>query len=107
MQQTLFKRKFSVLLNAVKTENVQHLQAKIQPIKNIVIKKIQKKKIASNLNFKKTSLIFEGNLFNVSLLQPHTKFGISMTSCLGVICTESDKFTNTLFVKVSFVCNDL
>ena len=43
MQQIVFKRKFSVLLDAVKTENVQHLEEKIQPIKNIVIEKIQKK----------------------------------------------------------------
>ena len=43
MKQIVFKRKFSVLLNALKTENVQHLEEKIQTIKNIVIKKIQKK----------------------------------------------------------------
>ena len=43
MQQIVFKRKFSVLFDAVKTENVQHLEEKIQPFKNIVIEKIQKK----------------------------------------------------------------
>ena len=43
MQQIVFKRKFSVLLDTVKTENVQHLEEKIQPIKNIIIRKIQKK----------------------------------------------------------------
>ena len=58
MQQTVFKRQFPVLLDAVKAENVQHHEEKTQPIKNIVIEKIQKK-IASNLNFKKYRLIFE------------------------------------------------
>ena len=43
MQQILFKREFSVLIDAVKTENVQYLVKKIQPIKKIVIEKIQKK----------------------------------------------------------------
>ena len=53
MQQIVFQRKFSGLLDAVKTEILQHLEEMIQPIKNIVIEKIQKK-IASNLNFKKS-----------------------------------------------------
>ena len=44
MQQIVLKRKFSVLLDTVKTENVQHLEEKIQPIKNIFIKKNLKKK---------------------------------------------------------------
>ena len=83
MQQILFKTKFSALLNAVKTETVQQLEEKIRPIKNIVIEKIQKK-IDSNWNFKKTRLIFEKNLFKVSLLHLHTKIGISRTSRLGV-----------------------
>ena len=39
MIQTVFKRKFSVLLDAVKTKNVQHLEEKMQPIKSIVIEK--------------------------------------------------------------------
>ena len=39
MQQILFKRKFSVQFNAAKVKNVQYLKEKIQPIKNIVIKK--------------------------------------------------------------------
>ena len=43
MQQNVFKREFSVLFDAVKTENVQHLEEKIQPIKKIGIKKIKKK----------------------------------------------------------------
>ena len=37
MQQIVFKRKFSVLLDAVKTEKVQHLEENVQPIKNIII----------------------------------------------------------------------
>ena len=40
MQQFVFKRKFSLLLDSVKTENVQHLEEKIHPIKNILIEKI-------------------------------------------------------------------
>ena len=43
MQQIIFKREFSVV---VKAENVQYLEEKIQHIKKIVIKKIQKKKIS-------------------------------------------------------------
>ena len=58
MQQTVFKRKFFILLDAVKSENIQHLEEKIEPIKNIVIENIQKK-IVSNLSFKKYRLIFE------------------------------------------------
>ena len=44
MQQIVFKREFSVLFDAVKTENMQYLEEKIQPIKKIIIKTIQKKK---------------------------------------------------------------
>ena len=39
MQQIVFKRKFSVLLDAVKTENVQYLKEKIQSNKKIIIEK--------------------------------------------------------------------
>ena len=46
MQQIVFKRQFSVLLDAVKIENVQHLEEMIQPIKKIVSEKIQEKKTA-------------------------------------------------------------
>ena len=45
MQQIVFKRKFSILFDVVKTENVQYLEERIQPIKKIVIEKIQKKKL--------------------------------------------------------------
>ena len=44
MQQNVFKREFFFLFDAVKTETVQYLEEKIQPIKKIVNKKIQKKK---------------------------------------------------------------
>ena len=44
MQQTVFKRKFFVLLDAIKTKNVQYLEEKIQPIKEIFIEKNQEKK---------------------------------------------------------------
>ena len=40
MQQTVFKREFSILFDAIQTENVQNLEEKIQPIKMIIIKKI-------------------------------------------------------------------
>ena len=46
MQQIVFKREFSILFDAVKTEKVQYLEEKIRPIKKIVTQKIQKKKIA-------------------------------------------------------------
>ena len=45
MQQTVLKRELSVLFDAVKTENVQYLEEKIQHIKNIVIEKIQIKQM--------------------------------------------------------------
>ena len=37
MQQIVFQRKFSGLLDAVKTEILQHIEEMTQPIKNIVI----------------------------------------------------------------------
>ena len=41
MQQIVFKRDFSVLFNAIKTENVQYLEEKIlQSIKKFVIENI-------------------------------------------------------------------
>ena len=43
MQQIAFKREFSVVFDAVKTKNVQYLEEKMQPIKNIFIENIQKK----------------------------------------------------------------
>ena len=39
MQQNVFKRDFFVLFDAVKTENVQCFEEKIQPIEKIVIEK--------------------------------------------------------------------
>ena len=42
MQQIAFKRELSDLLDAVKTENVEYLEEKVQPIKKIVIEKIKK-----------------------------------------------------------------
>ena len=43
MQQIIFKREFSVSLDAVKTKNVYHIKEKMQFIKNIVNKKTEKK----------------------------------------------------------------
>ena len=43
MQQIVFKREFFILFDAVKTENVQYLEEKIQSIKKKCYKKIQKK----------------------------------------------------------------
>ena len=45
MQQIVFKREFFVIFDAFKTENEQYLEEKIQPIKKIVIQKIQKKSL--------------------------------------------------------------
>ena len=43
MQQVVFKREFPVLFDAVKTENLQYLEQKIQAIKkNVVEKKLLK-----------------------------------------------------------------
>ena len=39
MQQIVFKREFSVLFDAVKTENMQYLDEMVPPIKKIVIEK--------------------------------------------------------------------
>ena len=64
MQQIVFKRKFSVLFDTVKNENVQYLEEKIQPIKKIVIEKIQKKKL---FNFKKSRSIFEKISISIGL----------------------------------------
>ena len=47
MQHIVFKRDFSVLFDAVKTENVQHLEEKIQLIKKIVIKRARKNRLKS------------------------------------------------------------
>ena len=46
----VFKREFPVVFDADKTKNVQNLDEKMQPIKKIVIEKIQKKKSLKNLN---------------------------------------------------------
>ena len=43
MEQIVLKREFSVLFDAIKIKNVQHLEEMIQPIKKIVIEKIQQK----------------------------------------------------------------
>ena len=51
MQQTVFKREYSVLFHAVKTENVQDLEAKL-PKPKLTFKKIAIEKISKNLNFK-------------------------------------------------------
>ena len=44
MQQIVIKKEFSILVDAIKTKNVQYLKEKIPPIKKIVIEKIQQKK---------------------------------------------------------------
>ena len=44
MQQIVIKKEFSILVDAIKTKNVQYLEEKIQPIKKTVIEKIQKGK---------------------------------------------------------------
>ena len=43
MQQIVFKRNFFVLFDAVKTENMQYIEEKMQPIKNVLSKKSRKK----------------------------------------------------------------
>ena len=40
MKQIVFKSKFSISFDAVKTENVQYLEEKTQPIEKIVIEEI-------------------------------------------------------------------
>ena len=99
MQQIVFQRKFSGLLDAVKTEILKHLEEMIQPIKNIVIEKSQEK-ISSNLNFKKSRLIFEKISsrcsYSIYLGYRLTKFDIDRTSRLGV-SLYTDRFINSLF----------
>ena len=43
MIKIIFKSEIFMLFDAVKTENVQYLKEKIQPIKKIAIEKIQEK----------------------------------------------------------------
>ena len=43
MQQIAFKIEFSVLFQPVKTDYMQYLEEKLQPITKIAISKIQKK----------------------------------------------------------------
>ena len=43
MQQIVLKRKNFFLIDSAKTENVQYLEKKIQPVIKIVIEKTQKK----------------------------------------------------------------
>ena len=93
MQQILFKSEFSVLFDAAKTKNVQYLEEKVQPLKRLLSKKIQKKKsfkivILRNPEPKK-------NRFKMLLL--HIKFGINRTSRL-VVSLYTDRFTDKLFV---------
>ena len=45
MQQIILKSEFSVLFDTVKSKKVQYLEEKIQPVKNIVTKEIQKKSL--------------------------------------------------------------
>ena len=80
MKQIVFKRKFSLLFDAVKTENVQYLEEKIQPIKKIVIKKYPVNKIVKNLDLRKSRLIFE----NISLRSSYSIPGISMTNLVSI-----------------------
>ena len=43
MHHIVFEREFSDLFDAVKTQNVQYLEEKVQLIKKLVFEKIQKK----------------------------------------------------------------
>ena len=45
MQQIVFKKEFSVLFDAIKTENVQYLKEEIQPVKMIAMEKSKNKKL--------------------------------------------------------------
>ena len=45
MQEIVFKRYFPLLFDAVKTENLKHLEKKMHSIKKIVIEKNPEKKI--------------------------------------------------------------
>ena len=74
MEHIIFKREFSVLFDAVKTENVPYLKEKIELIKKIVIKKSRKNHL--KFEFQEIQIDFRKNL----LL--HIKFGISRTSRL-------------------------
>ena len=98
MQQIVFKREFYFLYEGVKTENVQYLEEKIQPINMIVIEKIKKKK-TSEFYFPDIQIDFQKYLFELFLL--HTKFSINRTSRLGMRYTQierfTERFTNSLF----------
>ena len=44
LQQIILKTELSVLFDAVKTENVQHMKEKVLSIKRLLLKKSKKKK---------------------------------------------------------------
>ena len=51
VQQIVFKRKFFVLTDAVKTENVQYLKEKIQPVKKDCYRKKKERKNLLKVEF--------------------------------------------------------
>ena len=102
MQQIVYKIEFSILFDAIKTENVQYLEEKLQSIKKLVIEKIRKK-IAANFNFNKSRSIFQKISLHVLTLYTgylYTKFGINRASRFGVSLytdRQIQKFTISSF----------
>ena len=45
MQQIVIKKEFSILVDAIKTKNVQYLEEKIQPLKRLLSKISRKKSL--------------------------------------------------------------
>ena len=87
MHQIVFKREFSVLFDAVKTENVQSLDEKIWPIKKDCYWKKSRKKSLKIWILKNPDWFLKKSLQGV--LTPylgylHTKFDVNRTSRLGV-----------------------
>ena len=97
MQQIIFKREFSFLFDAVKTENVQYLEGKKQPNKRDCCRKKSRKKNHLKFEFLGIQIDFRKNLFIPHLGYVHTKFGINRSSLLDAIL-YTDRFTNKLFV---------
>ena len=99
MQKIVFERDFSVLFDTDKTKNVQNFEGKIQPIKKIIIQKIQKKSLKIWLlrNSDRLSKKSLRGALTSYLWYLHKKFRINRTSHLGV-CLYTCWFTDKLLV---------
>ena len=78
MQQIVFEREFFAVFDASKTENVH--REKAQPIKKIVIEKVQKRNLLK-FEFLEIQIDFQKNLFEVFL---HHTWDISIPKLVSI-----------------------